>query len=94
MEIEVRRLGYAEARVAVTAHPERPPWSCTSTARSPGPQIWVTTARATESGTPVAAFTELDRKEVRDGYWGEDVRSPARLPGTYATRKCRAGIGL
>jgi len=73
-EIEVRRLGYAPARIAVTAHPDST--AGTSVRLDPralaGPQIEVTTARATERGTPVA-FTELDRKEVRSSYWAQDV---------------------
>ncbi|HEX5029944.1 MAG TPA: carboxypeptidase-like regulatory domain-containing protein, partial [Candidatus Eisenbacteria bacterium] len=83
-EIEIRRLGYAIARIAVNAHSD-------STAgitvkldprALPSPEIEVTTARAAERETPVA-FTELDRKEIRDKYWAQDVPMLlAETPGT------------
>ena len=94
-EIEIRRLGYAIARIAVNAHPD-------STAgiavkldprALPGPEIEVTTARAAEGETPVA-FTELDRKEIRDKYWAQDVPMLlAETPGTYAYSDAGNGIG-
>ena len=94
-EIEVRRLGYAPARIAVTAHPDST--AGTSVRLDPralaGPQIEVTTARATERGTPVA-FTELDQKEVRSSYWAQDVPMLlAETPGTYAYSDAGNGIG-
>jgi len=55
--------------------------------------VEVTTTRAAERGSAVA-FTDLDRKEVQQRYWAQDVPMLlAETPGVYAYSDAGNGIG-
>lgn len=59
----------------------------------PGPEIEVTTTRATERRSAVA-FTDLSRKEIARTYWAQDVPMLlAETPSVYAYSDAGNGVG-
>lgn len=93
-EIEVSRLGYVTLRVQASVSETAPVLVLEMESMAlPGPQLEVTTTRATERETP-AAFTELSRPEIQERYWAQDVPMLlAETPGTYAYSDAGNGIG-
>jgi iron complex outermembrane recepter protein len=93
-EVEVSRLGYVTLRVQATVSETSPVLVLEVESMAlPGPQLEVTTTRATERETPTA-FTELSRPEIKERYWSQDVPMLlAETPGTYAYSDAGNGIG-
>jgi iron complex outermembrane recepter protein len=93
-EIEVSRLGYVTLRIRASVSETAPVLVLEMESMAlPGPQLEVTTTRATERETPTA-FTELTRPEIQERYWAQDVPMLlAETPGTYAYSDAGNGIG-
>ena len=93
-EIEVSRLGYITLRMNAAVSETAPVLVLEMESMAlPGPQLEVTTTRATERKTPTP-FTELSRPEIQERYWAQDVPMLlAETPGTYAYSDAGNGIG-
>ncbi|HET9252535.1 MAG TPA: TonB-dependent receptor, partial [Candidatus Eisenbacteria bacterium] len=93
-EVEVSRLGYVTLRMNPTVSGTSPVLVIEMESMAlPGPQLEVTTTRATERETPTA-FTELERPDIEERYWAQDVPMLlAETPGTYAYSDAGNGIG-
>ncbi len=93
-EIEASRIGYAPARQSLAIAADTAGIELRLEPKPvPVPPIEVTTTRAAERGSAVA-FTDLDRPEIQDRYWAQDVPMLlAETPDVYAYSDAGNGIG-
>ncbi len=94
-EFEFTRIGYARRRLSFDPGDiAAQPFEIRLEPRAlPGPEIEVTTTRATERGSAVA-FTELERPAIQGRYWAQDVPMLlAETPGVYAYSDAGNGVG-
>jgi iron complex outermembrane receptor protein len=93
-EVEVERLGYTEQR-RIVALADTTGVQEFRLELKPllGPQVEVTATKAEERASAVA-FTELNRKQIEQRYWAQDVPMLlAETPGVYAYSDAGNGIG-
>jgi len=108
-DVEVSRLGYTTQRRSVTVSAGAEPGATRDDAAAAhttpttefrleprpilGPEVEVTATRVEERSSAVA-FTELDRKQIAERYWAQDVPMLlAETPGVYAYSDAGNGIG-
>ncbi len=93
-ELEASRVGYAPDRRSVTVLADTTFVEFRLEPRPiPVSPVEVTTTRATERGSAVS-FTDLDRKEIQERYWAQDVPVLlAETPGVYSYSDAGNGIG-
>jgi iron complex outermembrane receptor protein len=93
-ELEASRQGYETERIMVDGADSAAVAIFNLQPRPiPVPPVEVTTTRATERGSAVA-FTDLDRKEIQQRYWAQDVPMLlAETPGVYSYSDAGNGIG-
>ena len=93
-EVEASRIGYQPEHRVVTVDSETVAVEFRLEPRPiPVAAVEVTTTRASERGSAVA-FTDLDRKEIQQRYWAQDVPMLlAETPGVYAYSDAGNGIG-
>src|SRR2546428_6091373 len=92
-EVEASRVGYTAERRAVTVGADTVAVEFRLEPRPvPVAPVEITTT-ATERGSAVA-FTDLDRKEIQQRYWAQDVPMLlAETPGVYSYSDAGNGIG-
>ena len=92
-DLEATRLGYATQRLTVDAANFGTVEFRLEPRALPSPVVEVTTTRAEERASAVA-FSELDRPQVHERYWAQDVPMLlAELPGVYAYSDAGNGVG-
>jgi len=90
--LDVTRLGFRPMKREVGADETDLEFRLEAQALA-GPSIEVTTTRPSERGSAVA-FTRLDKKDIEEKYWGQDVPMLlAETPGVFAYSDAGNGIG-